>query len=125
MKIVRQTTEILKAIIATKLVSSNAYNLVETLLRNISSYAIPRNIDSATYEIKNEDFGSILFFQSACTITASPGLEPSFQCAVVKAGTGDLTFQGFTGKGTIIATQYDPGTIIKNDKTVYIFGSLT
>jgi len=125
MRLIQRTADILQEIIRTKLLDGNANKLVQQFLQNISSYALPRDVGSATYEIKNDDFGHTLFFQAACTITFAADLDNAFQCAIVKAGTGDLTFSGTTGKGTIIATQYDPATAIKHGGKVYIFGNLT
>lgn len=126
MRIARRVTDILKACIRTKLEGSDAQDLVLNLLKNISGFALNTSgrVNGGILTLTDDDLGRTIFVREAATINADQ-VSDDFQCALIKASTGDLTYTGFLGEGTIQATQNSMCVVSRFGRELWVFGKLT
>lgn len=122
----KKLKDIFKEIINSKLQGTNSNELVLSFMKEVNSFTLVKESSDTSYLITNEDLGHEIYLQAATTVSFSADLLDKFQCAVIKEGTGDITFTGtYNGAGNTLATQYTGTKITKKNNKIFILGNLT
>jgi hypothetical protein len=98
---------------------------IYALISQLASYAlinIPPNIQTGDYTLQSTDNGGVVYMNSSSThtLTIPTALTAGFNCSVIQAGSGQVTF---TGSGGMVINEPDSKTKIAKQYasiTVYI-----